>query len=80
MFVLIPIASFPLVTGRDLVYAIRSMRSGEDKTINGIGSRPKRPVCACRLRWEDPTATKNKDLAQFILISTGLLVEHSSYF
>ena len=45
MFVLIPIASFPLVTGRDLVYAIRSMRSGEDKTINGIGSRPKRPVC-----------------------------------
>ena len=46
MFVPIPIASFPLVTGRDPLYAIRSMRSVEDKTINGIGSRPKMPVCA----------------------------------
>ena len=47
MSVPIPIGSFPLVTGRDPLYAIRSMRSVEDKTINGIGSRPKRPVCVC---------------------------------
>ena len=64
MSVPIPIGSFPLVTGRDPLYAIRSMRSVEDKTINGIGSRPKMPVCVCNVhadcRWgEGPTATND---------------------
>ena len=47
MSVPIPIGSFPLVTGHDPLYAICSMRSVEDKTINGIGSRPKMPECVC---------------------------------
>ena len=46
----------------------------------GLAPVPRGLCVHADCQWEDPTATKNKNLAQFILISTGLLVEHSSYF
>ena len=54
-----PLFSFGY-TGGELLYAIPSMRSGEDKTINGIGSPSQIQLCV-HARQLHLAAAKKKD-------------------